>query len=38
MPRINLLPWREELRAQKQKQFGGQAVAAALLMGAVIYA
>jgi len=36
MPRINLLPWREELRAQRRNQFfaalGGAAVAAAVLL------
>ena len=36
MPRINLLPWREELRARKQKQFGVQTAIAALLMGGVV--
>jgi len=36
MPRINLLPWRDELRKQRRNQFyvalGGAAVAAALLL------
>lgn len=36
MPRINLLPWREELRAQRRNQFfvalGGAAVAAGLIL------
>lgn len=31
MPRINLLPWREELRKERQKQFNVQAGAAAIL-------
>lgn len=34
MPRINLLPWREELRKQRQKNFGVAAVLA--LVGAAI--
>lgn len=37
MPRINLLPWREELRTQRRNQFfvglGGAAVAAAAVIG-----
>ncbi len=38
MPRINLLPWREELRKQRQKNFGiAAAVAVALAAGAVWY-
>jgi len=36
MPRINLLPWREELRAQRRNQFfvalGGAAVAVGLIL------
>ena len=36
MPRINLLPWREELRAQRRNQFfaalGGTAVAAGVIL------
>ncbi|RKZ35719.1 MAG: pilus assembly protein PilN, partial [Gammaproteobacteria bacterium] len=36
MPRINLLPWREELRARKQKEFGIAAGIAALVMVAII--
>ncbi len=36
MPRINLLPWREELRKQRQKEFGLMAGLAIVLMGAVI--
>lgn len=36
MPRINLLPWRDELRKQRRNQFyaalGGAAVAAAILL------
>jgi type IV pilus assembly protein PilN len=31
MPRINLLPWREELRAERQREFGIHAGVAALL-------
>ena len=38
MPRINLLPWREELRKQRQKNFGIAAAAAvALAAGTVWY-
>ena len=37
MPRINLLPWREELRSEKQRQLlniaGGAAV---IMLGAVV--
>ncbi len=36
MPRINLLPWREELRKQRQKNFSLAAVAAVAL-GAAVY-
>jgi type IV pilus assembly protein PilN len=37
MPHINLLPWREELRRVKQRQFINVAVGAAILMvGAVV--
>ena len=36
MPRINLLPWREELRAQRRNQFfvalGGAAALAGILL------
>ena len=39
MARINLLPWREELRKEKQKEFGvrigGFALAAAVVVGVV---
>ena len=39
MPRINLLPWREELRKQRQKNFGVAAVAAvAVGIGIVLLA
>ena len=38
MPQINLLPWREELRARRQKEFGILAGIAALLMGGVVLA
>ncbi len=36
MPRIYLLPWREELRKQRQKEFGIMAGLAVVLMGAVV--
>ncbi len=36
MPRINLLPWREELRKQRQQEFGIMAAVAALLMGGIV--
>ncbi|MDX1513042.1 MAG: PilN domain-containing protein [Gammaproteobacteria bacterium] len=36
MPQINLLPWREELRKQRNKEFGIAAGVAVLLMGAVV--
>ncbi len=36
MPRINLLPWREELRKQRQKEFGLMAGLAVVLMAAVV--
>lgn len=36
MPRINLLPWREELRKQRQKEFGIMAGLAVVLMAAVV--
>ena len=36
MPHINLLPWREELRKQRQKEFGVMAGLAVALMAAVI--
>ena len=36
MPQINLLPWREELRKRRQKQFGMTAVIAVVLMLAVV--
>lgn len=36
MPHINLLPWREELRKRRNKQFGVTAVITILLMGAVV--
>ncbi|UCC13874.1 MAG: PilN domain-containing protein [Gammaproteobacteria bacterium] len=35
MPRINLLPWREELRKQRQKNFAAGAVAAVVAAGLV---
>ena len=36
MPHINLLPWRDELRKRREKEFIITAVIAALLMGAVV--
>ncbi len=36
MPRINLLPWREELRKVRQKNFGLSAVGAALGGAAIV--
>lgn len=36
MPRINLLPWREELRKQRQKEFGVMAGLAVVLMACVV--
>src|SRR5210317_1917927 len=33
MPRINLLPWREELRKQRQKNFAAGAIAAVAAAG-----
>ena len=36
MPQINLLPWREDLRRRRQKQFGVTAAIAVVLMLAVI--
>jgi len=38
MPQINLLPWREELRTRKQKEFGIVAGVAALIMVVIIAA
>ena len=38
MPQINLLPWREELRRRRQKEFGGLSVVAVLAMGGVVFA
>jgi len=37
MPRINLLPWREELRNERQKNFAISAVVAILLAAAVTW-
>ena len=37
MPRINLLPWREELRKQRQQEFAIMAVVAMALMGVVVF-
>lgn len=36
MPQINLLPWRDELRKRREKEFIITAVIAALLMGGVV--
>ena len=36
MPQINLLPWREELRSRRQKEFGVTALIAVVLMCVVI--
>ena len=36
MPHINLLPWREELRAAKQRQFNTALGGAALVTGLAI--
>lgn len=36
MPHINLLPWREELRKRRQKEFGVIALVAMVLMGGVV--
>ncbi|HET7588131.1 MAG TPA: hypothetical protein VFL45_08635, partial [Gammaproteobacteria bacterium] len=36
MPRINLLPWREELRKRRQKQFNTAAVGTAVLAIVVV--
>ena len=37
MPRINLLPWREEERKIRQKNFAAAALGAVLIAGAVIF-
>lgn len=36
MPHINLLPWREDLRKRRQKEFGVIALVTMLLMGGVV--
>ena len=36
MPHINLLPWREELRSERQRQFISVAVGAAIVMAVVV--
>ncbi len=36
MPQINLLPWRDELRKRREKEFIVTAVIAALMMGGVV--
>jgi type IV pilus assembly protein PilN len=36
MPQINLLPWRDELRKRREKEFIITAVIAALMMGVVV--
>jgi type IV pilus assembly protein PilN len=38
MPKINLLPWREELRQKRKKDFLAAVVGAVLVGGGVIYA
>lgn len=38
MPRINLLPWREELRKRRQREFGIAAAAAVVLGLGVVFA
>lgn len=38
MAKINLLPWRDELRAQKQRQFIQQMVGVVILAGATVFA
>ena len=35
MPKINLLPWRQQLRAQRQREFGLAAIGALAVAGAV---
>jgi type IV pilus assembly protein PilN len=37
MPHINLLPWRDELRKRREKEFIATALMAALLMGGVVF-
>lgn len=37
MPRINLLPWREEARKERQKQFVVQLVGAGILGGLLVF-
>ena len=36
MAKINLLPWREELRKQKQREFGFMAVGSAVIAGLIV--
>jgi type IV pilus assembly protein PilN len=36
MARINLLPWREELRKQKQKEFGATTAGAVVIAGLIV--
>ena len=38
MPHINLLPWREAQRQEKQRQFTVAAVGAVIFMGLIIVA
>jgi len=38
MPSINLLPWREELRKRRQRDFGIAAIVALVMGGVVIFA
>lgn len=37
MAKINLLPWREELRKERQQEFIGIAVAVALAAAALVW-
>lgn len=37
MPHINLLPWREDLRKRRNKEFGVLALITILLMGGVVF-
>ena len=36
MARINLLPWREELRKQKQQEFGVTAISSVVIAGLIV--
>lgn len=37
MAKINLLPWREELRREKQKEFGGMVLLSVIAAGVVMF-